>query len=171
MDEEKPVKVKLLLSVDGKKVFEKEDDLLTRNFNRFITLFLSGIKLALKRKDGTDVVTPDTIYWTEFRVMRKIAIGLDSTPPSGLDYKLNEPYMETDLVAVRVVEETPNYIIIDASGNFSFTEDKTIYEFGLFGRYTGHDVLMARDVVPDGIPVTGGQVLTITYRFIVGTYP
>jgi hypothetical protein len=84
--------------------------------------------------------------------------------------------METTTLSIRVFEETDNYISLDISGNFSFTEDKTIYEFAIFGlvpatSVTSYEILLARDVVPEGISVTSGQVLTITYRFIIGTYP
>jgi hypothetical protein len=166
-----PVKVELSVKVDGKEVFKKTDDLLTKWFNRFMTLFISHIKLSVKRLDGTDIPFPDNVYWTTFKIFNKIAIGLDSTTPSGSDYNLKQTYMTTSSLSNRVVEETDNYIILDSSGNFSFTEDKTIYEFGLIGLYYGQDFLACRDVVPEGISVSNGQVLTITYRFIIGTYP
>jgi hypothetical protein len=75
-----------------------------------------------------------------------------------------------------LVQETDNYLIIDTSANFTFTEDKTVYEFGLIGKAplsaaAYREFLMARDVVPEGVSVSNGQVLTITYRFIIGTYP
>jgi hypothetical protein len=100
--------------------------------------------------------------------IRKIAIGLDNTTPTGADFKLLNKYRETTALTPRIVTETNDYIIVDISGNFSFTEDKTIYEFGAFDY---NNVLLARDVVPEGVSVTNGQVLTITYRFIIGTYP
>jgi len=166
-----PVKVELSVKVDGKEVFKKTDDLLTKWFNRFMTVFISTIKLSLKKLDGTDVSIPSIAYYTDFRIFNKIAIGLDNTSPTGSDYNLKNTYMTTTTLSNRVVQETDNYIILDSSANFSFTEDKTIYEFGLIGYGAGIEFLACRDVVPEGISVSNGQVLTITYRFIIGTYP
>jgi hypothetical protein len=171
-----PVKVILSVKIDGKEVFQKEDDLLTKWFNRYLCAFISNITLSLKDLSGADFgmwmggSSAGTIAFS------KIAIGLDSTDPSPTDYNLKNTYMSTSILSTRVVQETDNYIIIDTSANFSFTEDKTVYEFGLIGKApvattAYREYLIARDVVPDGVSVSNGQVLTITYRFIIGTYP
>jgi hypothetical protein len=175
-----PVKVVLSIKVDGKEVFQKEDDLLTKWFNRYIGTLLSRISMTLKTLDGADFgfwlggIGPQTLG--DAISFSRIVIGLDNTDPSPTDYNLKNIYMSTSALSTRVVRETDNYLIIDTSANFSFTEDKTIYEFGLIGKApvtaaANREFLMARDVVPEGIYVSNGQVLTVTYRFIIGTYP
>jgi len=175
-----PVKVILSVKVDGKEVFQKEDDLLTKWFNRYLCAFISNITLNLKNLNGGDfgiwlgAITPGSL--SSLIAFSKIAIGLDPTDPSPTDYNLKNTYMSTTQLSTRVVQETDNYIMIDTSANFTFTEDKTVYEFGLIGKApvsaSGYsEFLIARDVVPEGVSVSNGQVLTITYRFIIGTYP
>jgi hypothetical protein len=175
-----PVKVILSVKVDGKEVFQKEDDLLTKWFNRYLAVFISNISLNLKDLNGSEfgmwLGTFSTTYFSNLIAFSKIAIGLDPTDPSPTDYNLKNTYMSTSTLSTRLVQETDNYLMIDTSANFTFTEDKTVYEFGLIGKAPAsgaayREFLMARDVVPDGVYVSNGQVLTITYRFIIGTYP
>jgi hypothetical protein len=175
-----PIKVILSIKVDGQEVFSKEDDLLTKWFNRYLCTFLSNIALNLKDLSGGDfgiwLGSFTGSYLSNLIAFSRIAIGLDSTDPSPTDYNLKNTYMSTTSLSTRVYQETDNYLIIDTSANFSISEDKVLYEFGLIGKapITGasyREFLMARDVVPEGISVSTGQVITITYRFIIGTYP
>jgi hypothetical protein len=175
-----PIKVILSIKVDGQEVFSKEDDLLTKWFNRYIGTFLSGISMNLKDLSGSEYgiwlggIGPQNLR--DAIAFSKIAIGLDSTAPSPTDYNLKNIYMITTSLSTRVFQETDRYLIIDTSANFSISEDKVLYEFGLIGKApntgaTNREFLMARDVVPEGVSVSAGQVITITYRFIIGTYP
>jgi hypothetical protein len=175
-----PIKVILSIKVDGQEVFSKEDDLLTKWFNRYLCAFLSNITLNLKALDGSDfgiwLGSFTTGSLSNLIAFSKIAIGLDNTDPSPTDYNLKNTYMSTTSLSTRVYQETDRYLIIDTSANFSISEDKVLYEFGLIGKApitasSYREFLMARDVVPEGVSVSTGQVITITYRFIIGTYP
>jgi len=175
------VKPKVILSVkvDGKEVYLKEDDLLTKWFNRDVLFYITRLNLPLKTTTGSEYqhsTHSTTIRLTDVVGPTKIAIGTDATEPSPTDYELKSKYMENTTLDIKVYQETDNYVIADISASFSIPEDITIYEFGLYNKFmfpvTGiAEYLVARDVVPEGIPVTAGQVLTITYRFIIGTYP
>jgi len=100
----------------------------------------------------------------------KIRVGDSAMPPSREQYNLQGTILGESDAAVYWADGG-DYVDITAS--FSWTEDKTIYEIGLFYQLCGltnpnyHIVMFDRTVYPEGIFVPAGQVLTITYRIMV----
>lgn len=173
-------KVKLEILVDGKKVFEKDDDLLVRNFNRAMYMALSGLSTTIKLEDGRDLTPGRTNVGTAYSIFLspcKVAIGTGTTPPSMTDFKLESKYMETTSLVIAPYYEEGTMLRFDIIANFTINENITLYEFGLF-YYTTELIgtthylrvfLVSRDVVSEGIPVTAGQVISIVYRWVIGS--
>jgi len=180
------LKPKVMLTIqikdkDGNIVKEiiKEDDPLTRWAIRSLYAFLTASGVNIKCEDGAfRVLTPTNFSgWpTDTKIMfwdYKIAIGLDSTPPSYEDFKLGAKERESTTLTTTSLTETDSTGQFDIKMDFLIETDKTFYEFGLFGlgRYGGsqYPFLVSRDVVSAGVPVPANSYLTVIYRVILGT--
>lgn len=111
-----------------------------------------------------------------------ILVGTGTTPPTPTDYNLEAKiehgtgagqmyYYATNIVGVSVSDNEISLDVVRDIANQSGA-DITVNEVGLATRYhytsegTGYiiNVLIIRDVIPDGITVPNGQSLRITYR-------
>jgi len=102
---------------------------------------------------------------------KTIKVGDSAMPPSREQYNLQGTILGENPISASW-EDGGDYV--DLTASFSWTEDKTIYEIGLFYEMvsgtttpTKCKVMLDRTVYPEGIFVPAGQVLTITYRIMV----
>jgi len=175
-----PLNPKVLLIVqvkdkDGNIInqIEKENDPLTRWAIRYLATLTSGTSTTGKNEGGGTFTFGGLrgtyisgYFWSAWSY--KIAIGMDQTPPSYEDYKINAKERETTALTISNFMESDSSGYVDISTQFLIETDKTYYEFGLFGQYSGQVFLVSRDVVSGGVFVPANSYLNIVYRIIVG---
>lgn len=175
-----PLNPKVLLVVQVKdkdgniiKQIEKENDPLTRWAIRYLATLTSGTNTTGKNEGGGTFTFSGlrsaacySGFWSAWSY--KIAIGMDQTPTSYEDYKINAKERETTALTISSFMESDSSGYVDISTQFLIESDKTYYEFGLFGNYGGNVFLVSRDVVSSGVSVPANSYLNIVYRIIVG---
>jgi len=180
------VKATVIVTLKDKSGKEKVKrlvkDLGTNNLGRFLAALLTPASVAgkitctLKDVNGTDRTF--NIMWTGANAsylfnltnqgsLRQIKVGNNNTAPSKTDYNLKGNILGTSNVTVYWSD---NGDYVDLTAEFTWTRDVTVYEIGLLVQMstdinTVYEILFDRTVVSDGIPVTAGRVLSITYRF------
>lgn len=95
-----------------------------------------------------------------------IGIGSGSTPQSPTDYKL-ESLIDRKRAVVEPLIVESDKCRFSMYADFSFTEDKTIQEFGIFINHGGiRMILMVRDVLSEPITLPAGATLRVRYNWI-----
>lgn len=162
--------------IDGNVIKEitKEEDPLTRWALRFLASAITGVGLTGKREDGATFTYKgfrNTYYsgYLWYCWAYKIAIGMDATPPTFEDYKLNAKERESTSITISSYNESDSSGYVDIKMDFLIETEKTFYEFGLFGNSDGNVFLVCRDVVSAGVTVPANSYLTVIYRVILGT--
>jgi hypothetical protein len=171
-------KVELTIQVRDKngniiKTIKKENDPLTRWTTGYLASLTAGCTTTGKREDGGGFSFGgfrgsyfSGNLWSCWSY--KIAIGMDRTPFTYNDFKLGAKERETTSITISSFSETDSSGSCDLTSQFYIETEKTYYEFGLFGNYSGNVFLVSRDVIDAGVTVPADSYLTITYRIIVG---
>jgi len=158
---------------------KESGDLGTNNFGRILqAIFKNTNEGAIERvtiitDNGIESIIAVKVAITGFLfgthsydIGSKIRVGDSAMPPSREQYNLQGTILGESDVAVYWADGG-DYVDITAS--FSWTEDKTIYEIGLFYKEgeDGYIIMLDRTVYPEGIFVPANQNLVITYRIMV----
>jgi len=156
---------------DGKVIKKIEDTSksFVSNFATLIRWLIQTTNQYLNLKhDGGSVVSISQYSYVMYvnYYGGRIAVGSGSTPPSPTDYKLvNEIERKTAVVENLIIEADKSKFSMYA--DFSFTEDKTIQEFGIYiNPREVYWCLIVRDVLSEPIVLPAGATLRVRYNWI-----
>jgi hypothetical protein len=165
------------------KIKSKDVDLGTNNWGRFLAVLLGGATASSNKSvtliDTTNASKTTNVYAvtssyvifgnTNYSALNvTIAVGDNPASPSRTDYNLKGTILGEVTVSASYVDGSG---IVNVTASFSFGSSVTVYEIGLFMEmmYTSASpykfkTMLDRTVVSDGIPVSVGQTLSITYQ-------
>lgn len=146
------------------QTYVKTGDLLLKNFAILIANTLRG---ADDLKSGTTTSGTSASFNPIIEVYySSIVLGTGTTSPSPNDYKLASQVLSTT-VKDHVIVKSGTAMNVTVSAVFSISGSYSITEAGIITRDDdGHEFLIARDTFP-AIDVSDGDVLTVTYTFIL----
>ena len=166
-------------------MLKKQGDMGTNNLGRFLQALFTpkakGATLAVTLYDTSN--TARSISITNYHTYSmfnntnyadlpvRIKCGTSNTPPSKTDYNLKGTIIGDTLASASWTDGRDS---VDVVASFSWTEDKTVYEMGLFmtmcystaSPYTC-EIMLDRTVFPDGITVPAGKTLILIYRIVI----
>jgi hypothetical protein len=149
---------------------EKEDDLLVRWAMRSLYAFLTQTNVTVKDETGAFKTLRADLNPRKWSY--KIAVGLDSVAPTVDNFKLGAKEREATDITVTALTEQDSTAQFEIKKDFLIEDDKTFYEFGLFGIASDgtstYSFLVSRDVVTVGVTVPANSFLTVIYRVILG---
>jgi len=156
---------------DGKVIKKIEDTSksFVKNFAIFLRWFIETTNqytYLTDENNGVATLYPSLLAGHLNSRGGQIGIGNGSTPPSPTDYRL-ENLIDRKKATVEPLIVESDKCRFSMYADFSFTEDKTIQEFGIFVNYAGiQQVLIVRDVLSEPITLPAGATLRVRYNWI-----
>jgi len=148
----------------------------TRWALRFIAGILKNEEISIRATDGVDY-TPDFANGLAvgyYNWIKALGIGKSSAVFSRDHHELQDLHLKqtTLSIGLYVEENSTGYWLVRAT--FEITTDVTINEVACYGNFrdTGgvdREFMITRDVLPEPISLTAGDLLTLEYKFITAT--
>jgi len=153
----------LTIRKNGEVVLVKHGDLLLKNFAIILVDYFRGSAGGLSVKDING--NEKSFYEVEYGYSR-IAIGTGSGGPTPGDYKLASK-VATMGISSHTILKSGTAMNLTVSAIFSIDASYSITECGIEVKEDGgYWILITRDVF-SAIDVSSGDVLTVTYTFIM----